>query len=83
MQDLTFIDWVGVVGSFVIAGSYLAATRKWLAADRPPFNLLNLLGAGMVLASLYFRPNAGAIVIEVLWVLIAVTALFSWWFAKH
>ena len=75
---MTLIDWIGVLGSFLISGAYLAATRNWLAAERPAFNLLNLTGAAMILLSLYFRPNAGAIVIEVLWVLIAIWALFTW-----
>ena len=82
MENMTFIDWVGVLGSFVIAGAYLAATRNWLAAERPPFNLLNLIGAAMILGSLYYRPNAGAIMIEVLWVSIALWALISWYFRK-
>lgn len=75
---MTVIDWIGVLGSFVIAGAYLGATRGWLAAARPAFNLLNLGGAVLILWSLYYRPNVGAILIEVLWVLIAVGALISW-----
>lgn len=78
MPEMTFIDWIGVLGSFVIAGAYLSATRNWVAAERPAFNLLNLAGAGMILLSLYFRPNAGAIMIEVLWVGIAIAALVRW-----
>jgi hypothetical protein len=78
MPEMTFIDWIGVLGSFVIAGAYLSATRNWVAAERPAFNLLNLAGAGMILLSLYFRPNAGAIMIEVLWVGIAFAALVRW-----
>lgn len=75
---MTLIDWLGVLGSFVIAGAYLAVTRGWVNAERPVFNLLNLAGAGLILWSLYYRPNAGAILIEVLWIVIAVTALMRW-----
>lgn len=78
MSDLTVIDWVGVCGSFVIAAAYLAATRGWLSAEEPPFNLMNLGGAAMILLSLVYRPNAGAILIEVLWIAIALWALISW-----
>ena len=78
MDNMTFIDWIGVLGSFVIAGAYLSATRNWLAAEKPAFNLLNLTGAGLILWSLYYRPNAGAIMIEILWVMIALWALISW-----
>lgn len=78
LSEMTLIDWLGVLGSFVIASAYLAVTRGWVDAARPAFNLLNLGGAGLILWSLWYRPNAGAILIEVLWVGIALTALARW-----
>ena len=77
-EDLTFIDWLGVLGSLMISGAYLAVSRAWVDATKPAFNILNLIGAALVLLSLYYRPNAGAILIEVMWVLIAAFALFRW-----
>ena len=78
LAEMTFIDWLGVLGSLMIAGAYLAVSRGWVAAERPAFNLLNLVGAALILWSLWYRPNAGAILIEVLWVLIAIVALARW-----
>ena len=78
LSEMRLIDWLGVLGSFVIAGAYLAVTRGWVDAARPAFNLLNLGGAALILWSLWYRPNAGAILIEVLWVGIALTALARW-----
>ena len=78
LSDMTFIDWLGVLGSFVIAGAYLAVSRGWVDAERPLFNLMNLGGAGLILWSLWFRPNAGAILIEVLWIIIALAALIRY-----
>lgn len=78
INDMTLIDWLGVLGSLFIAGAYLAVSRGWVNAERPAFHVLNLIGAGLILWSLWFRPNAGAILIEVLWVLIAVAALIRW-----
>ncbi|NNE80123.1 MAG: hypothetical protein HKN18_07600 [Silicimonas sp.] len=77
-DDLTFIDWIGVLGSFVIATAYLAVSRAWVDAAKPAFQLMNLTGALMILVSLYYRPNAGAILIEVLWIAIALYSLLSW-----
>ena len=77
LADFTIIDWLGVLGSLIIAGAYLAVSRGWVDARRPAFNLLNLIGAVLVLTSLYERPNAGAILIEVLWMLIALYALLG------
>lgn len=78
IAELTIIDWVGVLGSLLIAGAYLAVSRGWVDARKPGFNLLNLSGALLILFSLWYRPNAGAILIEVLWVGIAISALINW-----
>ena len=58
-----------------LAGAYLAVSRAWVDPEHVPYNLANLVGAGLILWSLYARPNAGAILIEVLWMLIAISAL--------
>ncbi|MCY3996994.1 MAG: hypothetical protein OXF07_12710 [Rhodobacter sp.] len=73
--DMTLIDWLGVLGSLIIAGAYLAVSRGWMAGERPGFNLLNLTGAAFILISLYWRPNVGAILVEALWIMIALQAL--------
>ena len=82
LATLTPIDWLGVLGSLIIAGAYLAVSRAWVNAEKPAFNLLNLIGAALILLSLYYRPNAGAIMIEVLWILIAVFALARYLLAR-
>ena len=59
--DLTVIDGVGVVGSLLICGAYLAVSNAWMNAERPLYQALNLAGSLLLLISLYFRPNPGAI----------------------
>ena len=79
LSDLTWIDWLGILGSLMIAGAYLAVSRAWVDGTRPAFHFINLGGAVLILFSLWFRPNAGAILIEVLWIFIAVTSLWRYW----
>ncbi len=79
IKDFALYDAIGIVGSLFIAGAYLAVTRKWLAGDQPTFQALNLIGAALILFSLWYRPNAGAILIEVLWIIIAITSLIGHW----
>ena len=78
LGELGYQDWIGIVGSIMIAAAYFGVSGGYLNGERPPFQLFNLAGALMVLYSLWFRPNAGAIVIEVLWVTIAL-----FWLAKY
>ncbi len=82
IASLTAYDWLGILGSLIMSGAYLAVSRAWVDARKPAFNALNLIGAALVLLSLYFRPNAGAIIIEVLWVLIALFALAHYFFGR-
>ncbi|MFV2034949.1 MAG: hypothetical protein ACC631_07540 [Halocynthiibacter sp.] len=76
--DFTFFDGLGVLGSLIIAAAYLGVSLARLDATRAPYNLMNLIGAALVLVSLYLRPNAGAIIVEVLWIMIALFALARW-----
>ena len=70
--DMTLIaDIVGVLGSLIIAGCYWANTTQRLEAHDRWYHTLNLVGAMLILYSLYHRPNPGAIVIEVIWVAVA------------
>jgi len=75
LQSFDITDWIGILGSFMIAGAYFGVSGGHLDGQKSPFQLVNLAGASMVLFSLWFRPNAGAIMIEALWVAIALFAL--------
>lgn len=81
--NLTFADWIGIVGSLMIAGAYFAVSSGNADAEKPAFQTFNLIGAILVLISLYYRPNPGAIIIELLWVGIAVFALARFAFGKR
>ena len=79
LADLTLIDGIGVIGSLLICSAYLAVSNAWMSADQWRYQALNLVGSGLLLVSLYFRPNPGAIVIEVLWAAIAIMSLARIW----
>lgn len=83
IAEMTTLDWLGVLGSFLIAGAYFGVSSGKMDGEAPPFQLLNLAGAVLILASLYYRPNAGAIMIEVLWVGIAIYSLIRYWVSKR
>jgi len=73
--DFTFLVFVGVVGSLIICAAYLAVSLKQIDPEGIPFQAANGSGAILLLISLWFRPNPGAIVIEVLWLAIAAFAI--------
>ena len=73
--DFSFSDVLGLIGSLVICSAYLAVSLGRINAERLPYQLMNISGAVLLLISLYYRPNLGAIMIEVLWITIALIAI--------
>lgn len=70
-DDFTLLDLLGVIGSLLICAAYLAVSLRRVDPEGFRFHIVNGLGSILLLISLYFRPNPGAIVIEVLWLAIA------------
>jgi len=77
LMEFDLHDLVGVFGSLLIAAAYFSVSNRIVSPDRPLFHLINLVGSLFILYSLYFKPNTGAILMEVLWFLIALTALIK------
>lgn len=68
-------DAVGVVGSLMVIYAYWGITEGRLRADAWPYHALNGGAAVLLLFSLYFRPNPGSILIEILYLGIAAVGL--------
>jgi hypothetical protein len=79
ITDLNMADWIGIVGSILISIAYFGVSTGRVSGQSPKFQMLNLIGSIMIIYSLWFRPNAGAIIIEVLWISIATYALIKYW----
>lgn len=82
LHDFQWYDVLGILGSLLIVAGYLAVSNKKMDASLPPFQLLNLAGALLLITSLSLRPNAGALLIEVLWAIIAVVTLVRYWWRR-
>ena len=72
---MTLPDLVGVVGVLCILTAYAGATAKKLDPAQAPALLLNLIGALLILVSLYFDFNLSAVLMEGAWALVAVYGL--------
>lgn len=77
LADLSGADAIGVAGSLMLCAAYFMVSRGRMDATALPYQLVNVVGSVLLLISLYFRPNHGAIVIEVLWFGIAITAIIG------
>tara|TARA_Y100001936_G_scaffold241510_1_gene277470 strand:+ start:537 stop:815 length:279 start_codon:yes stop_codon:yes gene_type:complete len=82
LHNLSFLDWVGIIGSLMIAGAYYGVSNNYFSPKKLTYHLINLIGSLLILLSLYFKPNPGAILIELLWIFIASIGIYNYYFKK-
>ena len=75
MTPGTLADIGGVVGVVLILIAYAGATTGRLDARHATALLLNLVGALLILVSLYFDFNLSAALMEGAWALVAIAGL--------
>jgi hypothetical protein len=68
-------DLFGLVGSAMVIMAYFAVARGQLSANGWLFYLANLVGACLILISLYWAWNLPAAVVEIFWGAISIYGL--------
>jgi hypothetical protein len=82
VDAFTLADLVGAIGALIICAAYFMVSRGTVDPEGAAYHLVNLGGALMLLVSLWFRPNPGAIMIEAIWALIALAGLLRLLYRK-
>ncbi|HUJ45675.1 MAG TPA: hypothetical protein VLV55_00980 [Rhizomicrobium sp.] len=72
---MTWPDALGIFGSLLIVVAYFANLRGTLATTGAAYSLLNLIGASLILFSLWFAWNLSAAVMEGFWAAISAYGL--------
>lgn len=68
-------DPVGLFGVVIILIAYfLLSIGRW-PANSVRFQLINFIGAGLILFSLYFHWNLASVVIEIAWMIISLIGI--------
>lgn len=75
----TIATTLGVIGVFMILLAYGAQQLNRMQSNSLPYLWLNLIGAILILFSLYYNFNLPAFIIECFWVLIT---LYGFWKRK-
>ncbi len=75
LAAIDFADVVGIVGVvMILIAYYFLSVGKWIS-DSMVYQVLNFLGAWLILFSLYFHWNLSSVVIEVAWIVISVMGM--------
>ena len=75
-MNLDIYDLVGLAGSTLFVIAFLYANRAKVL-DKRWFNALNLVGAVLLLWSLWYKFNLAAFVLEIVWGAIALVGLIA------
>lgn len=76
VDTLQFHDVVGTLGVGLILLCYFFIQTGKISAENPFYSILNMLGAMMILLSLYFEFNFASVLIESFWVLISLIGMY-------
>ena len=74
-MNLDLYNTAGVVGAAIIIAAYFANQQRWLASEDWRYPSANLVGAALILVSLYADWNFPSAVMEGFWVAISLYGL--------
>lgn len=76
-----FMDWfpdiIGCFGTVIILFTYILLQTRKLDAHNVLFSFLNLIGALMILISLFYSWNLAAVAMEIAWATISSFGVFK------
>lgn len=73
------IDAVGLLGTFLVVLAYYLLQLERIHARSLSYNVINLVGAALLLFSLCFNFNLASFVIEIFWIFASLIGLWKYW----
>lgn len=82
IMEYSTYDFLGNVGVFFIIISYLLLQLNKIESSNIFYSLMNLVGASLVIISLFENFNMSAFVIEIFWVGISIIGIVKYFIRK-
>lgn len=73
------IDAVGLMGAFLVVLAYYLLQLERVHPRSLSYNIINLVGAVLLLLSLCFNFNLASFVIEIFWIGASLIGLWKYW----
>lgn len=74
---------IGIIGVITMLVAYLLLQVDKLRQDSMTYSVLNLVGAALILVSLYYAWNLAAGVIEIAWLVISLFGVIKAYYLKR
>lgn len=69
-------DLIGYAGVFMVLVAYTLLQARRMDGNGVMYPLVNLIGAILILISLFYKPNMPAIVMEAAWAVVSVVGIY-------
>lgn len=69
-------DIIGIIGVAILVLAYYLLQSNRITSASVLYSLMNLIGAGFILYSLILEWNTPAVIMESVWIVISLSALF-------
>ena len=76
-------DVVGMLGTCLVVGAFLQLQLGKMESTGLAYNLMNLIGATLLLISLLYHFNLASFVIEIFWIAASIIGLYRYKFATN
>jgi hypothetical protein len=77
-MNTILVDIVGMSGTALVVGSYFLLQLERMDGKGLTYNLMNLVGAVLLLISLCYKFNLASFVIELFWIAASLAGLYKW-----
>ena len=74
---MSFTDFLGLIGVVAVSIAFFLLQAQKLSAHGATYLLLNLLGAILVMVSLWYSWNLSSFVIELIWAVVSIYGLWK------
>lgn len=77
-MNSVLVDVIGMTGTTLVVASYFLLQMERMDAKGLGYNVMNLLGATLLLISLCYKFNLASFVIELFWIAASIVGLIKW-----
>jgi len=70
-------QWIGFAGTLLIAWAYFILQMGKYTIDSLPYQILNLVGAILLIISLFVHFNFGSFMMEIFWISITIYGIYK------
>lgn len=78
-MEIWIADAIGMLGTLLVLVAYYLLQLEYTDPRGLAYNMINLLGAVLLLFSLYFNFNLASVVMEVFWIGASLIGLWKYW----